>query len=125
MTDEQFAKLKNTVIAEVRKKHSKQPHPNHMNVLGKFIEAHLNRERIATRELAQRLGVPSIVIELMLRGDMPEWVLSDTFVDKLSQATGYESNVLRVMMRREISPTTDDNGDRKKPRRRARHSGQE
>lgn len=127
MTDEQFDKLKSNVLAEVRKKHSKHPHPNHMKVLGKFITAYLNRERMSSRDFAYRVGVPSIVVDLLLRGDLPEWVLSEAFVDRLAQSADYEANIVRIMMRREIAPISGETsgGERRSPRRRARYSGQE
>lgn len=119
---ERFDKLRNTVLSEIRKKHSKQPHPNHMKVLGTFITANLNRQRRSPNDLAQKLSVPVTVIDLLQRGELPEWMLSDRFVVRLAHAISYEPNILRIMMGREIVPTMDEG---EKQHRHARRSGQE
>lgn len=106
---EKFDKLRNTVLAEVRRQHHKKPHQNHMRVLGSFLTANLNRRRRTPRDMARELGVPTAVVEMLLRGELPEWMLSDSFVVKLGKVTRCEPNVLRVMMGRAITnPAIDD-----------------
>ncbi|NJL54237.1 hypothetical protein HC928_02975 [bacterium] len=100
---EQFEKMRQRVLAEVKKQHSRTPHPNHMKILGHFIAAHLMRKRLSSRDLARSLNLPTLVIDLLLRGDLPEWMLSDAFVIRLAKAIEYEPNVLRVMMGRETA----------------------
>lgn len=101
---EQFEKMRRRVLAEVKKQHSKTPHPNHMKILGQFVAAHLMRKRRSARDLARSLNVPTLVIELLLRGDLPEWMLSDTFVVRLAKTLDYEPSTLRVMMGRDPQP---------------------
>lgn len=105
---QQFEKLRNTVLAEVRRQYRSQPHPNHMKVLARFVKENLRRRQHTPDDLAHELGVPLPVVELLISGKLPEWMLSDRFVVRLAKGLRCEPNILRVMMNREITPIQDD-----------------
>jgi transcriptional regulator with XRE-family HTH domain len=111
MTD-WFDLLYQEVMIEARKqqiRHQLSTEPTrNAQLLGHFLTAGLKRQGLTADDFAKLLGVRSSVAEFILNGDLPEWMLSDEFLIRAARVTGYEPNILRIMLDRKITPTRVD-----------------
>jgi plasmid maintenance system antidote protein VapI len=112
MTD-QYEKMRATVLAKVSEHRAVQNAQDktgkHTRFLGQFIEVRLQNQRRDAYDLAQTLNVSVQVIELLLAGEIPGWMLSDETLVRLAHATGCEVNLLRIILKREIDTTNLNN----------------
>ena len=108
MTD-WFDLLHQQVMIEARKQqihhHLSPETTRNAQLLGHFLAAGLKRQGLTTEGFAKLLGVKLAVAEFILNGDLPEWMLSDDFLVRTARVTGYEPNILRIMLDRKITPT--------------------
>jgi len=106
MTDS-FEHLRRNVLAYVDKhrimRQQTEP-PGEMRVLGHWIQARMEKLRLHPIDLARSLHLKPEVIDLLLAGDLPGWMLSDSLIQRLAQAVHAEPNLLRIMLRRAIDP---------------------
>jgi hypothetical protein len=107
-----FDLLHQQVMIEARKQqiHHHLPPETTRNaqLLGHFLTAGLKRQGLISEGFAKLLGVKPAVAEFILNGDMPEWMLSDEFLVRAARVTGYEPNILRIMLDRKITPMRAD-----------------
>ena len=80
-------------------------------LLGHFLAAGLKRQEMISEDFARVLGIKPAVAESILNGDLPEWMLSDEFLVRAARVTGYEPNILRIMLDRKIIPTRADDDE--------------
>lgn len=108
MTD-QFEIMRANVLAKVAEHRAVQNAPNngqrYTKLMGNFLAVRLEQQRHDVQDLAEALNVTTTVIELLLAGEIPNWMLSDETLIRLANATGGEANLLRIMLRREIDTT--------------------
>jgi plasmid maintenance system antidote protein VapI len=111
MTD-WFDLLHQQVMIEARKQqihHQLSPETTrNAQLLGHFLAAGLKRQGVNLEAFARLLGVKPAVAEFILNGDLPEWMLSDEFLIRAARVTGYEPNILRIMLDRKITPSSAD-----------------
>ena len=74
-------------------------------VLGDFIQARMSNKRWTPEDIAERLDVEPQFIEDLVEGHIPESRIDGVLVDDLAAALGYETNVLRIILGRDIVPT--------------------
>jgi hypothetical protein len=107
MTDS-FEALRNLVMAEVARQRPARGSKRHERMLGRFLETCLRHKGHTLDEFARLLEVKPQVARLLLKGDLPEWMLSDDLLLRLGRIVEYEPNLLRIMLGRKIIPTSDD-----------------
>ena len=109
---EWFDLLHQAVMVEAHKQqihhHLSAEMTRNAQLLGHFLAAGLKRQELTSESFAVLLGVKPAVAEFILNGDLPEWMLSDEFLVRAARVTGYESNILRIMLDRKIIPTRAD-----------------
>jgi hypothetical protein len=107
-----FELLHNSVLIEAHKQHNNnQVQPENTRgaqLLGHFLSVGLKRQGRSHHDLAKMLGIKAQVAELILEGEIPEWMLSDEFLVRAARIIGYEANILRIILDRKIAPTPLD-----------------
>jgi hypothetical protein len=111
MTD-QMEKLRQQVLAEVTRRRLKETElpleDRQMKLLGQFLKTRLQSLQQTERDLAAKLAVKPQIIDLLIRGDLPGWMLSDEMLIRLARHIQLETNVLRLMLGREAVGRTSD-----------------
>lgn len=104
MTD-QIEKLRHYVLAEVARRRLKAiempDETRQMKLLGQFLKARLQSLQQTEQDLAEKLEIKPQVIELIINGDVPDWMLSDEVLVRLARHIHLETNVLRIMLGRD------------------------
>jgi hypothetical protein len=112
---EWFDLLHQQVMIETRKQqihhHLSPETTRNAQLLGHFLAAGLKRQGLTSDGFAKLLGIKTVIAEYILNGDLPEWMLSDEFLTRAARVTGYEANILRIMLDRKIIPTRADEED--------------
>lgn len=111
MTDQysQFERLHKRVMQEVaRQRLLAQNLPatqHHARLLAEFLRARLEVMGTTPQEFARTLLMPPEVADLLLAGSIPEWMLSDEALHRISRVVDCEVNVLRIMLKRAAPPS--------------------
>lgn len=114
MNDESahFDALYSRVMREVtreRLKAQKLPAtPHHARLLGEFIRVQLERQGQTPQDFARALMMKPEVVDHLLRGNIPEWVLSDEALTRMAQVLDCEINHLRIMLKRAVPPAHNE-----------------
>jgi plasmid maintenance system antidote protein VapI len=105
MTD-QIEKLRQYVLSEVARRRLKAiempDEIRQMKLVGDFLKARLESLHQTEADLAEKLEIKPQVIDLLIKGEVPAWMLSDEVVVRLARHLNLETNVLRIMLGREI-----------------------
>lgn len=98
MTDEErFNNLRNHVLARVREERNAD-NRKHPKILGFFLQVVFERKRLTPAVAARETGIPVPVIELILQGELPRWMLIDEVLHRLAWVTDYEYELLFDMI---------------------------
>lgn len=110
--------LRKLVVSEVRKQRQlkdQQVRRNPARLLGAFIEASLNSQKLSREQFARELDIEPVLAEGLLAGFLPVSEIDDDFLVDIATVIGHEPNTLRIILGRGIVPTVepDDalNGD--------------
>lgn len=110
MNDESthFDALYSRVMREVTKQRLKaQKLPatsHHARLLGDFIRLQLERQGQTPQDFARSLMMKPELVDHLLKGNIPEWVLSDEALTRMAKALDCEVNHLRIMLKRAAPP---------------------
>ncbi len=84
------------------------PPPRHtMMRLGSLLEASLININYLREDLARELDVEPEFVNALIDGQLPEADISDDLLVEIAHAIGYEPNLLRIALSREILPYQD------------------
>ena len=109
MPDE-FAKLRDTVqhmLVVERLKRQPPKKTRSTQFLGAFLQSRMDVMNYTREELAQRLDVKSEVLDFLLQGDIPDWMINDELLGRLGKALDIPTNQLRIIVHRTIKPAVD------------------
>lgn len=103
-----FERLRHIVLDEVEKERMRQegtPDPaRQMIVLGHFISASMERQQLTPDSLANALDIKPELVDMLLNGELPVWMLNDEALHRIASVINHEPNVLRVMLNRGVQP---------------------
>lgn len=75
-----------------------------VTLLGDFLEGQLANLGWSIAELATQTQIDSYFLEDILTGSADHHDITDSVLNQLAQAIGYDPNILRIVMRRDIEP---------------------
>lgn len=105
-----FGSLRAFVEAKLNQQKGKPPTPHdhqHAKLLGDFIDASLQNQRISLPEFARRLQIEVDVAEAIVKGQVPESELDNALIVDIAAALGHPVNTIRLLLGREITPTVE------------------
>jgi hypothetical protein len=111
MTDEytQYQRLHTRVMQEVARQRLKAQRlpatPHHARLMGEFLRTRLEMQGRSAHDFAGALMLPTEMAELMLAGQVPDWLMSDEALTRIARVVDCDVNALRILLRRAAPPS--------------------
>ena len=109
MPDE-FAKLRAKVqqTLEIERMKRQMPKPSRATqLLGAYLLSHMEAQNYTIETMAKAVGVKPEVMDFLLMGDIPNWMINDELLRRLGRTLDIPSNQLKIMLKRSIKPAVD------------------
>lgn len=109
MPDE-FSKLRSKIqqTLEVERLKRQMPKSTRANKFwANYVRAQMEAHDYTPKQVAKMLGVKVEVLDFLFREDVPDWMISDELLVRLSKILDVPTNQFRIMLNRKIKPAVD------------------
>ena len=105
------SKLQQRILTEIRQLKEGIPSTGGSKptiILGAFLEATLRNQQIPKKRFAANIDADEELVDAFLEGLIPEAEIDDDLIVMMAQAVDIQPNILRIILGRAITPTTND-----------------
>lgn len=108
MDSKLYNQLHEQMLADLARLRAKKPQPpvrTRAQLAGRYLTRELRRSNKTPEQLADDLDLPLPMVQVLLSGDVPGWVLSEVLIAQLAAALDCTPEVLRQIYCRDGGDT--------------------
>jgi hypothetical protein len=97
------------ILSALQKKHEREAEPppgDQGRVFGIFLDTAREAQGMSRKQLARLIDFDDEVIDILLDGHMPAFLIDDQLIRRAAQALSLNPNILRIMLERSFVPST-------------------